>query len=69
MQTYVAVIERDGATGPLVGYVPGWPGAHSLAPTREELSGKLREVLALLLRDGPPATASEAVAVESIAIP
>lgn len=69
MHTYVAVIERDAATALFVGYVPGWPGAHSQAPSREELTRKLRDVLALLLRDGEPALPASAVAVETITFP
>ncbi|MFN8991970.1 MAG: type II toxin-antitoxin system HicB family antitoxin, partial [Betaproteobacteria bacterium] len=29
MRNYSAVIERDPQTGLFVGYVPGFPGAHS----------------------------------------
>lgn len=69
MPTWVAVIERDTATGLLVGYVPGWPGAHSQAPTREALTGKLCDVFALLIRDSEPALPALAVAVETITLP
>ena len=54
MKTFTAVIERDTATGLLVGYVPGFPGAHSQAETLDELNGNLREVIAMLLEDGDP---------------
>ena len=49
MKTFTAVIERDAATGLLVGYVPGFPGAHSQAETLDELNGNLREVISMLL--------------------
>ena len=29
MRTFNIVVERDPDTGLYVGYVPGWPGAHS----------------------------------------
>jgi predicted RNase H-like HicB family nuclease len=48
MHTYTAVVERDPETGLFVGYIPGWPGAHSQGETREELEGNLREVVAML---------------------
>ncbi len=54
MQTFTAVVERCPDTGLYVGYVPGFPGAHSQGETREELNGNLTEVVALLLDDGPP---------------
>ena len=46
------IIERDLATGLLVGYVPGFPGAHSQGETLDELRDNLREVVAMLLEDG-----------------
>lgn len=57
MQTYTAVVERCLDTGLYVGYVPGFPGAHSQGETLEELNGNLSEVIAMLLEDGKPATA------------
>ena len=44
MRTFKAVFERDQATGFYVGYIPGFPGAHSQGATREELRGNLAEV-------------------------
>jgi hypothetical protein len=41
-------------TGLYVGYVPGWPGAHSQGATFDELQGNLKEVVAMLLEDGEP---------------
>lgn len=43
MRTFNIVVERDPDTGLYVGYVPGWPGAHSSIPVL-----KPREVGALL---------------------
>ena len=53
MDTYTAVIERCRDTGMYVGYVPGFPGAHSQGETLDELNANLREVIALFLEDGP----------------
>ena len=55
-QTYTAVVERCPDTGFYVGYVPGFPGAHSQGATIEELAGNLKEVIAMLLHDGEPAS-------------
>jgi predicted RNase H-like HicB family nuclease len=52
MKSFTAVVERDSDTGLLVGYVPGFPGAHSQAESLDELQANLREVIALLLEDG-----------------
>ena len=61
MNTYTAVVERCPDTGLYVGYVPGFPGAHSQGETLEELNANLREVIALILEEGAPAMAGEFV--------
>ena len=38
MKTYTAVIEKCSETGLYVGYIPGFPGAHSQAITLDELN-------------------------------
>lgn len=48
MRTYTAVIERCPDTGLYVGYVPGFPGAHSQAESLDELNANLREVLEMV---------------------
>ena len=67
--TFSAVIERCADTGLLVGYVPGFPGAHSQAETLEELQVNLREVIAMLLEDGEPAMESDFVGLQQIVLP
>jgi len=52
MRTFTAVVEKCSDTGLYVGYVPGFPGAHSQADTLEELNQNLREVIEMLLEDG-----------------
>ena len=54
MKTYTAVIERCPETNLYVGYVPGFPGAHTQAETLDELNSNLREVIEMLLEDGEP---------------
>ena len=54
MRTSTAVIERDPETGVFVGYVPGFPGAHTQGDSLDELHTNLREVIAMLLEDGEP---------------
>ena len=41
MKTFTAVIERDADTGLYVGWVPGFPGAHSQGETLDELRPRL----------------------------
>ena len=50
--SFVAVVERDQDTGLLVGYIPGFAGAHSQGATLDELNRNLREVVEMLLEDG-----------------
>ena len=66
--SYTAVIERDNATGLFVGYVPGFPGAHSQGETMEELRENLHEVIAMLLEDGEPELDAEFVGTQQIAL-
>ena len=68
MRTYTAVIERDPETGLYVGYVPGWPGAHSQGDTLDELQANLREVVGMLLEDGEPRLEAEFVGVQTVLV-
>lgn len=68
MRTFRMVVERDPETGLLVGYVPGWPGAHTQAADSRELEENLREVIAMLLEDGEPQLESEFVDVRTIQV-
>jgi len=51
MKTFTAIVERDSQTNLYVGYVPGFPGAHSQGETLDELQENLREVIEMLLED------------------
>ncbi|HET7456424.1 MAG TPA: type II toxin-antitoxin system HicB family antitoxin [Gemmatimonadaceae bacterium] len=68
MRTYTAVIERDPETGLYVGYIPGWPGAHSQGETLDELQANLQEVIGLLLEDGEPRLETEFVGTQTILV-
>ncbi|MDT5123472.1 MAG: hypothetical protein QOC96_2954 [Acidobacteriota bacterium] len=49
MKTYTYIVEKCPETDLYVGYVPGFPGAHSQAETLDELQRNMQEVLAMLL--------------------
>lgn len=55
-------------TGLLVGYIPGFPGAHSQAETLDELQVNMREVVAMLLEDGEPRLEAEFVGTQTVAV-
>ena len=68
MRSFNVVVERDPDTGLYVGYVPGWPGAHSQGGSLDELQHNLHEVVAMLLEDGDPKLESEFVGVQTIKV-
>ena len=68
MRTFTAVIQRDPETGVFVGYVPGWPGAHSQGTSLDELEANLREVVAMLLEDGEPKIEAEFVGTHTLQV-
>ena len=69
MRTFSAVIERCPDTGLLVGYVPGFPGAHSQAESLDELQANLQEVIAMLLEDSEPQLDADFVGLQQICVP
>jgi predicted RNase H-like HicB family nuclease len=48
MRVFTAVVERCPDTGLFVGYVPGFPGAHSQGATPDELQHNLAEVIEMV---------------------
>lgn len=68
MHYYTAVVERDSQTGFYVGYVPGWPGAHSQGETVDELRMNLQEVIEMLLEDGEPPLETEFVGTQTLRV-
>lgn len=68
MRTYSAVIERCPQTDMFIGFVPGFPGAHSQGKTQDELTHNLQEVIAMLLEDGEPSLESEFIGIQNVAV-
>ena len=68
MHNFTAVVEKCTETGLFVGYVPGFPGAHSQGETLDELNENLREVIEMLLEDGEPSLDAEFIGTQSIAL-
>ena len=68
MKKYTAVIERCTDTGYYVGYVPGFPGAHSQGETLDELQENLREVISMLLEDGEPKLEGEFIGTQTVTV-
>jgi predicted RNase H-like HicB family nuclease len=69
MRGFTAVIERCPDTGFYVGYVPGFPGAHTQAETLDELHRNLREVIEMLLEEGEPHLDAEFVGIQQVMVP
>ncbi|MDX6445696.1 MAG: hypothetical protein QOH71_2770 [Blastocatellia bacterium] len=68
MRSYNYVVEKCPDTGLYVGYVPGFPGAHSQAADLDELRGNMREVIELLLEDGEPKLEAEFVGTDTVKV-
>ena len=68
MRTFAAVIERDQETSLFVGYIPGWPGAHSQGETLDELHSNLRDVVDMLLEEGEPTLDAEFVGTQTLEV-
>lgn len=68
MRHYAAVIERCPQTGYYVGFIPGFPGAHTQAESLDELHDNLKEVISMLLEEGDPVLEAEFIGVQQITI-
>lgn len=68
MRTYTAVVEKCPDTGLYVGYVPGFPGAHSQARTMDELADNLKEVIEMLLDEGEPRLEAEFIGTQNVMV-
>jgi predicted RNase H-like HicB family nuclease len=68
MRAFTAVIERCPDTGLYVGFVPGFPGAHTQGQTLDELNANLREVVEMLLEDGEPVLQTQFIGTQTITI-
>ena len=67
-RTFTAVVERDTDTGLYVGFVPGFPGAHTQADTLDELNANLKEVVEMLLEDGQVDVEAEFVGTQLVEV-
>lgn len=68
MREDTAVVERCPDTKLYVGFVPGFPGAHSQGSTLEELRENLREVIQMLLEDGEPEMEAEFIGTQAVTV-
>jgi len=68
MRTFTAIVERDSDTNLYVGYVPGFPGAHSQGETLDELHENLREVVEMLLEDEQVVFSTEFIGTQQIVV-
>jgi predicted RNase H-like HicB family nuclease len=68
MKNFTAVIERDADTALYVGWVPGFPGAHSQGETLDELRANLQEVIEMLLEEGDPMLESVFIGTQTVEV-
>ena len=68
MKNFTAVIERDADTGLYVGWVPGFPGAHSQGETLDELRSNIQEVIEMLLEEGEPTLESVFIGTQTVEV-
>ena len=68
MRAYNYVVEKCSNTGMYVGYVPGFPGAHSQGESIDELRDNMQEVVEMLLEDGEPELEAEFVGTETVKV-
>jgi predicted RNase H-like HicB family nuclease len=68
MRNYTAIVEFCEETKLFIGYIPGFPGAHTQAKSLDELNENLHEVIEMLLEDGEPQMTTSFFGVQNIAI-
>ena len=68
MKDYSYVVEKCADTELYIGYVPGFPGAHSQGETLNELRTNMQEVVEMLLEDGEPELEAEFVGTETVKV-
>ncbi len=68
MHFFTAIVEKCPETGLFVGFVPGFPGAHTQGESLDELQVNLREVVSMLLEDGEPQLEAEFVGTQTVAV-
>jgi predicted RNase H-like HicB family nuclease len=68
MHSFTAIVEKCPETGLFIGFVPGFPGAHTQGESLDELQDNLREVVSMLLEDGEPRLEAEFVGTQTVAV-
>jgi predicted RNase H-like HicB family nuclease len=68
MRTFTAIIEKCKETDLYVGFVPGFPGAHSQGESLDELNNNLKEVIEMLLEDGEPDIDGEFIGTQNVMV-
>ena len=68
IRSFTAIVEKCPETQLYVGYIPGFPGAHSQGETLDELRINLQEVVAMLLEDGEPHLTGEFVGTQTVQV-
>ncbi|MFW6415706.1 MAG: type II toxin-antitoxin system HicB family antitoxin [Thermodesulfobacteriota bacterium] len=68
MKTFTAVVERCHDTGLYIGFIPGFPGAHTQGESLDEINKNLKEVIGMLLEDGPPELETEFVGTQTVLV-
>ena len=68
MHSFTAAVEKCPETGLCVGFVPGFPGAHTQGESLDELQENLREVVSTLLEDGEPRLEAEFIGTQTVAV-
>ncbi len=68
MHIFTAVVERCPETNLYVGFVPGFPGAHTQGETLDELNKNLKEVIEMLMEDGAPQLEAEFVGTQTVMV-
>jgi len=68
MRIFTAVVEKCLETGLFVGYIPGFPGAHSQGESLDELNSNLKEVIEMLLEDGEPKLEGEFFGTQNVMV-
>jgi predicted RNase H-like HicB family nuclease len=66
VRSYTAIVKKCYDIGRYVGFIPGFPGAHTQAETLDELNKNLREVVEMLLEDGEPIFEAEFVGTQNV---
>ena len=68
MKVFTAVVEKCTETGLYVGFIPGFPGAHTQGETLDELNINLKEVVNMILEDGIPKFETEFVGTQTVMV-